>query len=362
MEERDRKTELLVGFFLLFGLLLVAGLILKFSSVLEVFKNTYTVTALFSSGAGINDGTPLMLGGTKIGKVKDKPKLNATFDGVIIQLEVYNSVHIPVDAKFTIATAGLLGDSYVEIKPSGKETTTFVQPGAVIQGESSKLANLQATADQLAKKVDVAMDDIRAAIGDLRLSLKRINEGALSEDGMRDLKESFKHINSVTARLDEKTLGEETSKDIKDAIASFKNAAHSLEDATKKFDPVMAKADSAMKKVDGVVEKADKVMTTADTALKSIDKTANTVTEAVKDVRTGRGLFAALVNDPALKQDFRELIANLKEHGVLWYRNDAARRSAEAAAASAAAKKERDEEQDRGRDRSRSRYSTGTKR
>ncbi len=35
MEERDKKTELLVGLFLLIGLLLISGLILEFSSVLE---------------------------------------------------------------------------------------------------------------------------------------------------------------------------------------------------------------------------------------------------------------------------------------------------------------------------------------
>ncbi len=346
MEERDKKTELLVGLFLLIGLLLVSGLILKFSSVLEVFKPNYTVTALFTSGAGINDGTPVMLGGTKVGKVKDKPKLNETFDGVIIQLEVYKTVHIPSDAKFTIATSGLLGDSFVEIKPTGKEPTSFVQPGAEVKGETSQLSNLQATADQLAKKVDVAVDDIRSAIADLRTTFKKINEGALSEDSLKDLKESFKHINNVTTRLDEKTLGDETTKDIKEAIASFKGAAKSLEDAMKKFNPAVEKVDGIMKKADGAVEKLDKVMATADTTLKDIDKTANSATAAINDIRSGKGLLPGLLGDAALKEEFRQLISNLKEHGILWYRNDAPKK-----ATSDSPKKRDDDDANRSRPR-----------
>jgi phospholipid/cholesterol/gamma-HCH transport system substrate-binding protein len=314
MEERDKKTELLVGLFLLIGLLLISGLILEFSSVREIFKSTYTLTALFPDGTGINDSTPVMLGGSRVGKVKDKPTLNDRFDGVIIILEIYNTVHIPLDAKFTIGTAGLLGDSFIEIKPSGKETTDYVKPGAVIEGEANKLSGLQNTVDRVAKKVDVALDDIRDTVKDLRTTLRKINDGALGEDSIKDLKETFKHINSMVTRLDEKTLGEETSKDVKAAIASFKDAAKSLEDTMKKLDPTV-------QKVNGVVDQAGKVMTSADSALKSIDKTANTLGDTARDLRKGNGLLPALINDEDLKRQFKQLIGNLKEHGVLFYKD-----------------------------------------
>jgi ABC-type transporter Mla subunit MlaD len=330
MEERDKKTELLVGFFLLVGLLLVSGLILEFSSVREFFKPTYDITSTFPDGSGIGESTPVMLGGSKIGKVKAKPLLNSNFNGVVITMEIYNTVHIPTDARFTIGTQGLLGDSFIEIKTTGATATEYLQPGAVVNGEAGKLSNLQETADRVAKKVDVTLDDIRDTVKDLRTTVKHINEGALSEEAMKDLKETFKHINSVATRLDEKTFGEDTSKEVKEAIASFKNAAHSLDDAMKDLHPIVSKVDGVMAKVDGVVVKADKVMVTADGALKSIDKTAVTLGDTARDLRKGNGLLPALLGDEQLKREFKELISNLKEHGVLFYRNDAARKNATA--------------------------------
>ncbi len=289
----------------------------------KVFKPTYEVISTFPDGSGIRESTPVMLGGSKIGKVKAKPVLNAKFDGVIISMEVYNTVHIPTDAKFTIGTAGLLGDSYIEIKTTGTSATEYLQPGALVSGEAGKLSNLQETADRVAKKVDVTLDDIRDTIKDLRTTVRHINEGALSEDAMKDLKDTFKHINSVATRLDEKTFGEDTTKEVKEAIASFKNAAHSLDEAMKDLHPTV-------EKIDGVVAKADKVMVSADSALKSIDKTATTLGETAKDIKRGNGLLPALLGDEQLKREFKELISNLKEHGVLFYKNDAARKAASA--------------------------------
>lgn len=329
MEERDKKTELLVGLFLFIGLILLGTLILQFSSVRELFKGTYSLTVALPDGTGIKEGTPVMLGGSKIGKASAKPALNDKFTGVIIPLEIYKNVKIPADAKFSIGTAGLLGDAFVEIKPSGKPAEKYVEPNTFVQGSpSSGLGALQSTAEAVAKKVDVALDDVSAVVKDLRGTIKKLNEGALSDDTMKDLRETFHHINSVATRLDEKTLGEETSKDVKQAIASFKDAAKSLEETMKKFDPVATKVDGVIEKADKVMTSVDKAVASADSTLKSIEKTSNSLGDTVKDLRRGNGLLPALLADEQLKREFKDLISNLKEHGVLFYKNDAAKRPA----------------------------------
>jgi hypothetical protein len=81
-------------------------------------------------------------------------------------------------------------------------------------------------------------------------------------------------------------------------------------------------------------------MTTADTTLKSFDKTANTATQTINDIRNGKGLLPGLLGDASLKEEFRQLISNLKEHGILFYRNDAPKR-----ASSDSQRKTKDEEE-----------------
>ncbi len=325
MEERSKKTELLVGLFLTFGLALLGFLILQFGSVKELLKNTYSVTVPFPDGTGIKDDTPVMLGGSRIGKVAKKPVLNAEFNGVIIYLEIFQDVRIPTDAKFGIGTAGLLGDSFIEIRPSGSGTRTYIEDGAVIPSaqveKASGLGGLQATADQLSKQVDETLVDLRATLGDLRLSLKRINDGALSETSMNEVKDTITHLNTMMTRLDEKTFGDETTQDVKDAVASFKSAAKALEDTAKKLEPTFGKVDSVVAKADSMMTKADSAVDTAKQALKSIDNGATALTRVATDVRTGDGLLAALIKDPALKADFKALIANLRQRGVLFYKD-----------------------------------------
>lgn len=324
MEERDKKTEILVGLFLFIGLLMLGLLILQFGSVRELFKSTYEITVTFPDGTGIKEDTPVMLGGSKIGKVPRKPMLNDTFNGVIIPLEIYQRVKIPSDAKFSIGTSGLMGDSFIEIRPTGKNTTTYIEPNTKLEGTpSGGLGALQSSAEQISKKIDLAVEDIRSVVADLRITVKKVNEGALSDKGLEDFRGSIAHLNSVMTRLDEKTLNEETSKDVKEAVASFKDAAKSFKESIEKLGPTFAKVDGAVAKFDGVVDKADTAMTSANEAMKSIDQSADALGKTAQDIQKGGGLLPALIHDADLKKDFKMLISNMRERGVLFYKDTA---------------------------------------
>jgi phospholipid/cholesterol/gamma-HCH transport system substrate-binding protein len=326
MEERDKKTELLVGLFLTVGLLMLGLLILQFGSVRELIKDTYEITVPFADGTGIKDGTPVMLGGSKVGKVPRRPKLNANFNGVTIALEIYENIRIPADAKFGIGTAGLLGDSYVEIRPTGKDTQVYIEPGTVLTEANvagpQGLSALGDSAKDLSEKATEALQDIRSAVADMRVSLKKINDSALGDENMKELQGSFTHLRSVLQRLDEQTINEQTSKDVKEAVASFKDAAKALDATVKKLDPAVAK-------MEGVVEKADAAMVSADKAMKSIDDGAASLGKIATDIRKGDGLLPALIYDRALKNEFTMLITNLRQRGVLWYKDKAGEEQAE---------------------------------
>lgn len=332
MDERDKKTELLVGIFLTVGLVLLGVLILQFGSVREYFRDSYEVTVPFPDATGVKVGTPIMLGGSRIGKVPRMPKLNDQFNGVIVPLEIYKDKRIPADAKFSIGTAGLLGDAFIEISPTGAKTIAYIEPGASLTDEnvrkSSGLGALQNTAQDIGKKVDVAIEDIRAAVADLRVSLKKINDGALSDTTLADFRESMEHLNNTMKRMDDNVLGEENAAslksaiaDIREAAAGFKNSARNVEEATKKLGPMFDKLDPAVAKV-------DKVVSTAEEALKSVKTGADSFSAAAKRLNTGDGLLQALMSDRELKADFKAAIAdlkdvasNVKKSGFVFYKN-----------------------------------------
>jgi ABC-type transporter Mla subunit MlaD len=170
-------------------------------------------------------------------------------------------------------------------------------------------------------QVDVALDDVKLALTDVRAAMKKINEGALSDQVIKDFKESMEHLNKTMTRVDEKVLGEENAanlkaaiSDIRDAAGSFKKSASNLEVTTGKLTPMIDKLDPA-------IAKADKVMTRADEALASVKKADDEFATTARSLRTGNGLMAALLNDAELKKEFGSLIRNLKERGVLRYKD-----------------------------------------
>jgi ABC-type transporter Mla subunit MlaD len=79
------------------------------------------------------------------------------------------------------------------------------------------------------------------------------------------------------------------------------------------------------KKLDGVIEKADSTM---ESAKKAADNLQNAIADARKVIRSateGKGLFAALLTNQELANDLRALVSNLRAHGILFYRDSAAK-------------------------------------
>ena len=123
----NRKTELLVGLFLLVGLLMLGGLVLQFGSVRQAFRDTYNLSVAFPNAPGIKAGSPVDLGGSSIGKVKGKPLLKEDSSGVIIEIELFDDTEVPLNASFTVGSAGLMGDALIQIKipPTAAPITQF---------------------------------------------------------------------------------------------------------------------------------------------------------------------------------------------------------------------------------------------
>lgn len=322
----ERKTEILVGVFLLAGLLMLGGLIMEFGSLRTYFRDTYTLKVAFPNASGIKQGSPVFLGGSKVGKVLVHPELNETFTGVIMTLEIFDSVEIPMDAAFAIGSKGLMGDALVEIKPSGKLTNQFLPHDydEIIEGaKSGGLSDLQGQAEVVAKKVDLVLDDVRTALVDVKAAMEKINKDALADTTIQDFKQSMEHLNKTMTRVDEQVLGDENASNLKTAIADMKVAAASFKVSAQNVENTTEKLGPMIDKLDPVIAKADKAMGTADETLKSVKNAADSFSVAARSITSGKGLLGALTNDPELRNEFKDLIFNLKRNGVIFYRNSA---------------------------------------
>jgi ABC-type transporter Mla subunit MlaD len=284
MTSQNRGLEVKVGAFLFVGLALLAALVVQFGRIGEGFKTYYPLTIRFTDASGLLKGSDVLLAGAKIGRVSGGPHLVREGNGVEVPLRIYDYVNIPAGSKFSVGSSGLLGDRFVNVvMPPGKPSS-FVAHNSVIEGTR------ETGMDDLTREGGALVNDLRTTVQNINSTVTRLNEEALSPGNMQNLKGSFEHLNETTTALSE---------------------------SSKKLDGVINKADTAMASMNKDADDLQLVITDA-------RKTVQAATQVFKDAREGKGLLPALLTNQELANDLKSLIANLRAHGVLFYRDSAA--------------------------------------
>jgi len=125
-----KSIEVLVGFFVLLGMLGLVFLALKAANLGSVGGgDTYTLHASFDNIGGLKVRAPVRTAGVTVGRVTDIRLDGKTFQGVV-SMEIARSYQFPKDSSAKILTAGLLGDQYVGLDPGGDDKN--IAPGETV--------------------------------------------------------------------------------------------------------------------------------------------------------------------------------------------------------------------------------------
>lgn len=117
---RERTLELIVGIFLLAGILALVLLAVRVSGLsLDNSQPTYKVYAHFDNIAGLTNRAKVSMAGVTIGKVTDISLDRETFTSKVTIALDKDVDNIPVDSIASIMTAGLLGEKYISISVGG---------------------------------------------------------------------------------------------------------------------------------------------------------------------------------------------------------------------------------------------------
>lgn len=282
---RERGLELKVGIFVFIGLMMVCAFVFEFGRVGEGFKTYYDLTIRFKDASGLLKGSDVLFSGAKIGRVAGPPRLMREGGGVAVPLRIYDYVKIPVGSKFSVGSSGLLGDRFVTVAMPTGVAKEFVPKNSVLDGAR------ETGIDDLTKEGSALVADLRTTVQNINGTVGRLNTEALSPETLKNLRSSVAHLNETTT---------------------------SLAASSKKLDGVLGTAGDAM----GSIKKdADDLEGTIGEA----KKTFSTATQLVREAGNGKGLLPALINDSELARDLHALVSNLRQHGILFYRDSAAK-------------------------------------
>ncbi len=116
----QRTINLLVGLFVLLGLLALVFLSLKVSNLTTLGSGpSYTILANFDDIGGLKPRAAVRSAGVVVGRVRDIGFDDKRYQAVVT-LDIQQGVAFPKDSSAQILTAGLLGEKYIGILPGAE--------------------------------------------------------------------------------------------------------------------------------------------------------------------------------------------------------------------------------------------------
>ena len=280
MADRSKVSwaQLKVGLLALAALIIVFVLVYLMAGSQGFFQSKTELYTFLADANSLAEGAPVTLSGVDIGGKVAKVENSRSGDpnrAVKVTLEVPLKFlsDIPADSKTEMASANLLGTYYINIK-RGKSPQT-VQSGAELAStQTAEMADLfrqssqtLGTLQSVVDKLNVIADDIQSGKGSI---------GELLED-----KKAYNDFIEIEEQV------KQLSSDLHNTINSSDNSLGKfLHDNGALYDDVH----------NGVA---------------SIDKSLDGINKIVDGVNNGQGTLGQLVQNPAMYDDFRQILGDV---------------------------------------------------
>jgi len=288
---KQQRLAWRVGVFVFIGLVLLAGLLIRFSKGISLGKPTYELLLKTSNVGGIKRGAAVVMAGVPVGSVRE---VELTPDGraVIVHLRIQKRHTIWRDATFVIEEAGFLGDQYVSIVPT-RNAGEVLKDGALVTCEEPfNLQEAARAATGFLRRADDAIRQINAVVGRLdRILLTEANLSNVSVT-LGNFRELSARVNGTSARVDAL---------ISSNAPGLSSGVSNLVDFSQELNRLAADLRQT------VATNRDQVSA----AISNVDAASLTVNRLLGDLEAGQGMAGSLLKDAPLQSQWRQTVSNL---------------------------------------------------
>ncbi len=295
-------SELRVGALAMVAMAVFIGLVFLMSrSAGGLFAGKIDLRAFFGNAAGLEAGAPVTLQGVTIGNVRRirvNPSHSPTPVEVIMEIGSNSLPYLHTDSTASIAQAGVLGNSYVDID-SNQATGPEPANDAVLPSGTSP------TVQDLIGSSQVSIKDLHQLLGRLNTLVGTLNSqrgviGKLVNDP-----QFAKKIVSTTDNL------EAVSEDLRSGKGTLGKL---LTD-----DTLYTHADASIAKLDDITTQLDEGKGTMgkmlhdDKLYNNLNSTAANANQLLGQINAGQGALGKFAKDPAFAKRLDDTVAHLDE-------------------------------------------------
>ena len=221
-EAKKRRTEVLVGTFVIFGFVLLS-LVVFFVSGVYLIRPGYRLKVIFNYVSILDRGAPVRMAGVRIGEVG---KVNFSEDKdtgqtkVEIEVFIAKGFEIRENYLFSIRGTHILSEPHIEITPQpGREP--FLKDGDICKGvDPVPMEVLIERADEIAGHLEAIFGRLKGAIED--------------EQTGKAIRDTTQNLASLTRSLNQILNGSE--QDMKGTLKRLNTSTQSLESILTKIE------------------------------------------------------------------------------------------------------------------------------
>lgn len=357
-------SQLRVGIFVLFGLLILAFLILNSTGDFNPFEKKITLKARFSAADGLREGSEVQLAGVRVGKVTqvvllspDSPpeeKIEATMsvDASINKQPVSERIRTDSTAQL-VAVSVLANDKIINITPGTDkgnpvaENHILPSRGAISINQLTQTGNdllhqinqIAIPANEILQKankgegtlgrivndealynnLDQTIAEARLTMLKLQNSIDKINTGEGTAGQLLTNKELYNNINSTVVNLETISAnlrdGRGTAGKIFTDDALYNETrntlarVNSIADDLKSITEGINSGEGTL----GKLVKDEKLYNNAQDTLVKFNSTAERLEKLLADAQAGKGTIGRLVTDETLYLNINRTASNINQ-------------------------------------------------
>jgi phospholipid/cholesterol/gamma-HCH transport system substrate-binding protein len=246
------------------GILIVAGVVLfglglfLIGSSKQLFTHHYSIYTEFNNIASITKGANVQVSGMDAGTVDNIEIPGTPSDKFRIELKVDEKFRhiIRQDSVATVATQGMVGNQFVEIK-KGTDNSPECNPGCTIKGqEAASISQLMQQGNEIADQIkstikdlhgraDTAMGNITDLTGHADQAIKNVTPAVqkIAANGVRisgNANEIVANVRSGKGAAGKLLMDQQTAQDVTTMMSNAKQTTANADDAAAKADKMIA--------------------------------------------------------------------------------------------------------------------------
>lgn len=153
----------------------------------QLAEKRYKIFVKFTDVGGLLSGDPILVNGVEGGRVS---KIDLLDRLVVVEMGVKQGIAIPKDSRISLAAVGFMGERQVTITRGTSGAT--IAPNDTVNGQL-----LMGMGDVMDEAGD-AMDDVKAAVKNLRELTDAINQDGQLRNGVADFAATSKSVRTMT--------------------------------------------------------------------------------------------------------------------------------------------------------------------